>query len=128
MNNTIKQALHSILINANLGYPIAGPAVKFTPPDSGMWLEVSFAPNSDLDNALQYDSGYIPRGIYQVTVYDRPGQGDQAAGLLAEQIQLLYAKGTAITGQIRVIERPDIMPMDAADNQFGIAVSVEYSG
>jgi len=128
MNNTIKQAIHGILTSAALGYPIGGPAVEFTPPDKGKWLEASFAPNSDLDNALAYDSGYIPRGIYQVVVYDRPGIGDQDAGLLAEQLQTLFAKGTAITGQVRIVKRPEILPMDAMDDRFGIVVSIEYSG
>jgi hypothetical protein len=128
MNNTIKQALFSMLNDAALGYPIGWPAIKFTPPDTGQWLEVSFAPNSDLDNGLSYNSGFIPRGIFQVTVFDRPNGGTFTAGTISEQIQTLFAKGTAITGQVRVVNRPDIMQMDAMDNQFGIAVSVEYSG
>lgn len=128
MNNTIKQALFSMLNDAALGYPIAWPAVKFQPPDSGQWLEVGYAPNSDLDNALAYDSGFIPRGIFQVIVYDRPNGGTFTAGAIAEQIQALYAKGTAITGQVRIIKRPEILPMDAMDDRFGIVVSIEYSG
>ena len=128
MNNTIKQTLFSILNDAALGYPIAWPAVRFSPPDSGQWLEVSFAPNLDLDNGLSYNSGFIPRGIFQVIVYDRPGGGTFTAGALAEQIQTLYAKGTAIVGQVRIVNRPEMMQMDAMDNQFGIAVTIEYSG
>lgn len=128
MNNTIKQALFSMLNDAALGYSIAWPAVKFQPPASGQWLEVGFAPNSDLDNALAYDSGFIPRGIFQVIVYDRPNGGTFTAGAIAEQIQTLYAKGTPITGQVRIVKRPEILPMDAMDDRFGIVVSIEYSG
>lgn len=128
MNNTIKGALYDILIAANLGYEIAFPAIKFTPPDSGIWLEVEFSPSSDLDNALAYDSGYIPRGFFQVSVYDRAGHGSFIAGVVAEQIQTLYAKGTAIAGTVRVVSRPHQMGFDAMDDKFVIAVSIEYSG
>ena len=128
MNNTIKQAIFTIISDSTAGIEVAWPAVKFTPPDKGPWLEVSFAPNSDLDNALGYDSGFIPRGIIQVIVYDRPGGGTFAAGAIAEQIQFIARKGTAITGQVRVVNRPEIMPMDAMDDKFGIVVSIEYSG
>lgn len=127
MNNTIKQALFSMLNDAALGYPIAWPAIKFTPPDSGQWLEVGYAPNLDLDNALEYTSGYISRGIFQVIVYDRPNGGSFTAGAIAEQVQDLFAKGANIVDQVRVVKRPEILPMDAMDDRFGIVVSIEYS-
>lgn len=128
MNNTIKKALFDILNDAALGYPIAWPAVKFTPPDAGQWLEVAFAPNTDLDNSLGYDSGFIPRGIFQVTVYDRPDSGAFNAGTLADTITALYAKGTPITSTVRVVKRPDQLPMDAMNDRIAIVVSIEYSG
>lgn len=128
MNNAIKQALFSMLNDAGIGLPIAWPAVKFQPPAKGQWLEAGFAPNSDLDNALEYGSGFIPRGIFQVIVYDRPNGGSFPAGAIAEQIQALFAKGTTITGQVRIVKRPEILPMDAMGDRFGIVVSIEYSG
>ena len=128
MNNTIKGALYDILIAANLGYEIAFPAIKFTPPDSGIWLEVGFSPSSDLDNSMSYDSGYIPRGFFQVSVYDRPDLGSFNAGDVAEQIESLYSKGTTITGTVRVSSKPYQMPVDEEDSKFSIAVSIEYSG
>lgn len=126
-NNTIKQALFDILNNAALGYDIAWPAIKFKPPSKGIWLEVAFAPNSDIDNALAYDSGFISRGIYQVSVFDRPGHGSFNAGDVAEQIQALYAKGTPVSGSVRIIKRPEQLPMDAEGDKIGIVVSIEYS-
>ena len=73
-------------------------------------------------------AGYIPRGFFQVSVYDRAEVGSFNAGVVAEQIQSLYAKGTAITGTVRVINRPYQMPFEATGSKFAIAVSIEYSG
>lgn len=128
MNNTIKQAFMQILNDADLGYPITWPAVKFTPPSSGIWLETAYAPNADLDNGLGYSDGTIARGFFQVTVYDRPNNGSINIGVVAEQLQALFAKGTLLTAMVRVVKRPVIMSMDAEDDRISIPVSVEYSG
>lgn len=128
MNNTIKQALFSILSGASLGYPIAWPAVDFTPPASDEWLEVAFAPNSDLDNGLSYIDKTVPRGFFQVTVSGRPNKSTFTIEGIAQQLQVVFAKGTSISGLVRVVRKPEIMTADMLDDRVSIVVSVEYSG
>lgn len=127
-NNTIKGALDAMLDNASLGYPIAWPAYDFLPPDSGMWLEVAFAPNTDIDNALAYDSGYLSRGFYQVSIFSRKGLSSYNPGELAAIIKNIFRKGTRIIDQVMIVSRPDVMPMEPDDSKIGIAVSIEYTG
>lgn len=128
MNNTIQQALVTILNNASFGYPVAWPSVNFTPPATGVWLETAFSPSADLDEGLSYSDDTIPRGFFQVTVYDRPNRGVFVSVGVAESVQSLFAKGTVISGNIRVVRKPDIMSMIEVDDRIGIPVSVEYSG
>lgn len=127
-NNDIKNALYTILSDAALGYPIAWQGVNFTPPDRGLWLETAFAPNSGLDNSLAYDSGVIPRGIFQVACYDRGGKGTFAVDKLAQDVSDVFAKGTTLAGSVRVVSCPFIMPIDIDDDSISVIVSVEYSG
>lgn len=127
-NNQIKQAFFGLLNAANLGYPISWPGVNFTPPATGSWLEVMFFPNASLDNGLAYDSTKTPVGIFQVSCVTRPGSGTIALGAMADQIRTTYAKGTTITGSVRVVREPYDFELDAMDDRIKIVVSVEYSG
>lgn len=127
-NNDILTGFNTLLQNANLGYPIGWQGVNFTPPDRGLWLETAFAPNSGLDNSLAYDSGVIPRGILQVACYDRGGKGTFAVNKLAQDVADVFTKGTTLTGSVRVVSYPFIMPIDIDDESISVIVSVEYSG
>ena len=127
-NNQIKTAFYGVLNTAALGYQISWPGVNFTPPATGSWLEVMFFPNESLDNGLAYDSQTIPRGIFQVSCVTRPGAGTVALGAIAEQIRTTFAKGTTITGSVRVIREPYDMELEPFEDRIKIVVSVEYSG
>jgi hypothetical protein len=127
-NNQIKTAFYGLLNSAALGYEISWPSVNFKPPSTGSWLEVMFFPNESLDNGLAYDSATIARGIFQVSCVTRPGAGTVALGAIAEQIRTTFAKGTIITGSVRVIREPYDIELEAFDDRVKIVVSVEYSG
>lgn len=127
-NNDIKKAFYDLLIEADLKKPIAYQGIDFKTPDEGQWLETAFAPNSGLDNSLAYDSGVIPRGILQVACYDRGGKGSFGVDKLAQDVADVFTKGTTLTGSVRVVSYPFIMPLDSDDDSISVIVSVEYSG
>jgi hypothetical protein len=127
-NNQIYMAAITLLNNAALGYPISWPGFNFTPPSSGVWLEVSFFPNEGIDNGLAYSDTVVPRGIFQVACVDRPGRGTASIHAAADQIRALYAKGTGLIGSVRVIREPYDMELETEGDRLMVVVSVEYSG
>lgn len=127
-NNEIYVAAANILEDSALSYPVSYPGVNFTPPPSGVWLEVEFFPNEGIDNGLRYADTVIPRGIFQVSCVNRPGAGLTDIHAAADQIRALYAKGTTLTGQVRVIRQPYDMELETMDDRLMVVVTVEYSG
>jgi hypothetical protein len=127
-NNQIYTALINLLHNATLGYPVAYPGYNFTPPDTGVWLEVMFMPN----RGIAYDTGnteeVTPQGLFQVTVYDRPGNGVNALDTAAEAVKAVFPKGTAIAGTVRVQEPPYFLSLDAEGGMMMKVVTIPYSG
>lgn len=127
-NNSIYMAAITILNDAALGYQVSYPGFNFTPPSTGVWLEVEFFPNEGLDNGLRYADTVVPRGIFQVSCVDRPGSGLDAVNAAADQIRTLYAKGTTLVDQVRVIRQPYDMELKPQDDRMMVVVTVEYSG
>lgn len=127
-NNEIYTALITLLNDAALGYPTAYPGYNFTPPDSGVWLEVMFMPN----RGIAYDTGnteeVTPQGLFQVTVYDRPGNGVDGLDTAAEAVKAVFPKGTAIAGTVRVNEPPYFLSLDSEGDKMMKVVTVPYSG
>lgn len=127
-NNEIYMAAITILNDAALGYRVSYPGFNFSPPSTGVWLEVAFFPNEGLDNGLRYADTVIPRGIFQVSCVNRPGAGLDAIHAAADEIRALYAKGTTLTGQVRVVRQPYDMELETDDDRMMVVVTVEYSG
>ena len=127
-NNQIHKALYSRLADAALGYTIIPTSVGGAPPDTGVWLETSFFSNQPLDNALGYDSGIVPRGIFQVACVGRKADRLEAIYTASEAIHALYAKGTTLTGQVRVVRQPYDMELEIESDRLMVVVSIEYSG
>lgn len=127
-NNQIHKALYSLLANASLGYTIIPTSVGGTPPSKGVWLETSFFSNEPLDNALGYDSSIVPRGIFQVACVGRKADGLDAIYGASEAVHTLYAKGTQIDGNVRVVRQPYDMELEIESDRIMVVVSIEYSG
>lgn len=154
-NNQIYMAAVTILDNSALTYPVSYPGFNFTPPSSGVWLEVEFFPNTGLDNGLRYADTVIPQGIYQVACVSRPGAGLDAIHAAADEIRSLYDKGKVLIyyrdlieyslyldfeeqeyrlenfaseNGVRVIREPYDMELETMDDRLMVVVTVEYSG
>ena len=131
-NNEIYMAAITLLNNAALGYPVSYPGYNFTPPDDGAWLKVDFFPNTGLDNGLAYSDTVIPRGILQIECVARPNAGLENLQPVANQVRSVFAKGTAIAGQVRVTRQPYDMNLPPNEqyqpDRMKVVVSIEYSG
>jgi|GEM_PF-3856050 len=127
-NSQIMQALFSRLTEAELDYTIAWPGLNFTPPDSGIWLEVIFQPNTGIDNGLAADDGVVPRGLLTIMVMTRPGSGIVGVQQAADSVMAAYPKNATLVGLVRVSRAPQVFDLNMQDDRLGVAVSVEYSG
>lgn len=126
-NEQLKVAFFNVLSGAALGYPIAWPAVNFTQPSSGIWLEVSFFPNSSIDNGLAYNSQTVKRGIFQVEVFTIKGLGTTALSNAADQIKQAFYKGLTILDNARIVREPFELEIDYDSEKISTVVSIEYS-
>ena len=127
-NNQIQQVFFNLLRSANLGYAIAWPGVNFTPPGTGIWLEVAFFPNQGIDDGLPYNSSVTPIGIFQVSAVGRPGSGVIPLEAAADAIRGAFARGTTITTPVRVSRAPYNMSLIETDDKIFIPVSIPYAG
>lgn len=127
-NKQIQSAFFTLLKAADYGYPIAWPGIKFTPPKTGVWLEVDFFPNRGIDNGLDYASTVTPVGVFQVTVATRPGKGVITIGLATQKIATTFARGTTITGSVRVSRAPYNLSLLTEDDKIYIPVTIPYAG
>lgn len=107
--------------------PIAWPGIHFTPPDSGMWLEVKLFPNEPLDPSWNNDACTLARGFFQVMVGYRPGTGQVAASRIADAVCAHFAKGTDL-GPVRVLKKPWQSPELTDTDKIFIPVTIPYRG
>jgi hypothetical protein len=114
------------LESLNLNIPIAYPAVKFTPPETGIWLETKILRNTGIDNGLSDVSTKVEQGIFQINVCLRPNQGiitltNYANGLIGQ-----IPKGLNIGG-VKVIRQPYMMQPIYVDDRVILPITIEYS-
>ena len=125
-NTVIFQAFFDHLHSAGLGYPIAWPDVDFTPPATGVWLEVLLFPNQPIDPTLS-DSRVIPRGFFQVMACARKGEGVLPVTAAAESVMDAFPKLSGISGLLRVYRQPYLMEPMYEDNRTTVPVTIPYS-
>lgn len=105
--------------------PIAWPGVNFTPPSSGMWLEVRFFPNEPNNISLSGKQQYI--GFMQVSVFVRPGSGIASAISEAEAVQAHFPKALTLSS-VTVRQKPYISPPIDEGDRIQIPVTIPYQG
>lgn len=112
---------------APLGYPIAWPHINFTPPDTGIWLEVMVFDNDPLQDFLANDGPVLSTGFLQVTVFDRPGRGSLPADTAAQAVIAALPKGTRIGTSARVNRHPYRMSEDdTTGDKLTVPVTIPY--
>jgi len=126
VDKSILQGAMSHMDNYSTALPIAWPGVDFTPPSTGLWLEVLIFPNEP-DNYSWDDERQEFMGFLQVSVYDRPGSGIFNMTDEAESIQAHFAKGTTF-GPVRVSQRPYQRPVVVDGESHFIPITIPYRG
>ncbi len=127
-NTEIQSAFYDQLRTAFPNADIAYPGLDFTPPASGVWLEVSFFPNEGIDSGLSYDSTTVPQGLFQVSTVDRPGNGVFPVTNAAQEVQAAFSKGTTISTPVRVQRSPYQMDPIFEGDRVMVPVTIPYSG
>ena len=127
-NTTIATALFSQLAAASLGYPIAWPGTDFMPPATGVWLEPMVMPNTGIDNGLAPTDGTVPQGLFQVSVFDRPGRGILEVNRAADDVKAAFLKNATITGLVRVQRNPYSFEIQPDGDRLSVIVTIPYSG
>jgi len=127
-NTAIATALFQQLDAAALGYPVAWPGIDFTPPSSGVWLEPMVMPNTGIDNGLAPTDGTVPQGLFQVSVFDRPGRGILAVNRAADAVKAAFVKNATITGLVRVQRNPWSFEIEPNGDRLSVIVTIPYTG
>ena len=127
-NTQIATALFSQLAAASLGYPVAWPGTDFTPPASGIWIEPMVMPNTGIDNGLAATDETTPQGLFQVSVFDRPGRGILAVNRAADDVKAAFLKNATITGLVRVQRNPWSFEIQPDGDRLSVIVTIPYSG
>jgi len=127
-NTQIAQALFTQLSAAALGYPVAWPGTDFTPPAAGVWLEPMVMPNTGIDNGIAATDVTVPQGLFQVSVFDRPGRGILAVNRAADQVKAAFLKNATILNMIRVQRHPWSFEIQPDDDRLSVIVTIPYTG
>jgi len=108
--------------------PIMWPGLQEDPPETGMWLEPMFFPNTPNNIAWDDDSCIDTRGIFQILVYFRPGTGTVEPISLADALIAHYTKGLYL-GPVRVRKRAwQTLAITEDASKLFIPVTVPYMG
>ena len=127
-NGAIQKALAKKLeaVAALLGVPVAWENTKFTPPQSGIYLEEDFLPAENEDIFVQGTKA-VRRGIYQVTVVYPLDKGTQAARSLADNIAEAFPNNAVLAaGPLFVNGFADVFSGIPDDTAYRIPVSIPY--
>ncbi len=107
-------------------FSISYEGYSFTPPASGVWLEVKHLPNNGIDQSIN-GSGVLAQGMFQVNVVNRKEKGIISLQNVAELVQVAFPKASNITGLCRVSRAPYQSTPLTMDDRLIIGVTIPYS-
>lgn len=104
---------------------VAYPGKKFTPPDSGLWWEMSISPN-DIDPDISGEE-VIRRGIWQINICARPDTSLLTVSAAADDFILDGPeKGVAAEG-ITITSVPKVSGLIELDDRLIMPITITYS-
>lgn len=108
--------------------PVSYPNVAFTPPATGVWLELRWFPNETRTYGMQDTSPCaVLTGFGQVTVCERTGAGIVGGLGIAGAVVDWFAKGTSF-GVARVEVQPWVSSVLQEDDRTMYPVTVRWRG
>lgn len=111
-------------IGASLGLTVAYPGKKFTPPDTGRWLEMSLASN-DLQPDIK-GSHIARRGIWQINACGRPDKNPADLYAVADSIAGVITKGESEVA-LTITQNPSIGSLIELDDRVILPITITYS-
>lgn len=125
-NEELISSLFEIIksIGYEAGFKVAYPGKKFTPPDSGRWLEMSIAIND-----LQPDitgNHIARRGIFQINACDRPDKNPIGLYEVADYIASVIAKGSS-NDFFTITQNPAVGSLIELDDRVILPITITYS-
>ena len=105
--------------------PIAYPGISFTPPASGMWLELRPFWNDGENYGLADDGPTSEQGFFRLMACSRVGAGINDVQDLAEDIVAAFPKGTMLA-KARVERMPTMSGPIQDDDRTTIPVTIRW--
>lgn len=107
--------------------PVAYPAVNFTPPSEGAWLDVKWFPNQPNNYGIGGELCQMEQGVAQITVIMPIGGGYVAADELARSVVDFFPKGTSLGG-VTIYRQPWAMAALTDSTWLRVPVSILWQG
>lgn len=125
-NAQIAGAFFTVVNDAALGYPISYPSITFDTPDSGNWLELSFMPNTGIDQGIESPT-VIKQGLLQVNVGGQPNGGLIPLQNIADTVAALFPKNSVLSGIVRISRTPYTTDIISLDDRQLLPITIMYS-
>jgi len=110
---------------AGEGLAVGYPNIHFTPPDSGLWLELMVFWNGNTNYGLADAGPTVEQGFFRVMVGYRPGAGLMPAQELAESVIETFPKGS-LFATARVEQTPALSGPVQLDDKLFVPVTVRW--
>jgi hypothetical protein len=125
-NTEITQFFFEAVDGAALGYPIAYPSIKFTPPSNGNWLELSFMPNTGIDHGLSSDRT-IKQGILKINIGGKPNGGLIPLQNISDTVAAIFPKNSILVDLVRISRSPYNTDIISLDDRQLLPLTIMYS-
>lgn len=116
-------------LGTSLSVPIAYPKLDFSPPEDGVYIQVSFLPNLNRRPFLNGSDPHYRQGIFQLMVVSPIRSSLDAQMTLAGQIVNAFPADRKLFGDsvtVKITKEPDQAPMFESELSSVIPVSVSY--
>lgn len=105
--------------------PVAYPGINFSPPDTGLWLELICFWNGSINYGLADDAPAVQQGYFRIIAWSRQGGGLMAAQELADDIEAAFPKGSEFD-TARMYKMADKSGPVEDDDRIGVPVSLYW--
>ena len=125
-NVQIATAFFTTVSTGGLGLPIAYPSITFNPPDSGNWLELSFMPNTGINQGIESGT-VLKQGLLQVNIAGKPNGGLLPLEAIADTVAALFTQNSTLSGNVRISRTPYTTDIISLDDRQLLPLTIMYS-
>ena len=125
-NVQIAKSFFEIVRDAGLGLPNSHPTITFDPPDEDNWLELSFMPNTGINQGIESGT-VLKQGLLQVNIAGKPNGGLLPLETIADTVAALFAKNSILSGNVRISRTPYTTDIISLDDRQLLPLTIMYS-